>query len=543
VASTIVQTRAGKICGAAQGDLVVFRGVPYAAPPTGPLRWLPPQQVESWLGVRDCTEFGPIAPQVETLPGLSLSGGQEEMSEDCLTLNVWTPGCDDARRPVLLFIHGGGYVAGAGSVMVYDGTSLAGRDVVVVTVNYRLGALGYLAHESFADPISGAGCGNWGLADQLEAVRWVRDHAAAFGGDAANMTVFGESAGAMSISALLGSPSARGLFGRAIIQSGNVQASTPGVARSVAERLAGELGLADVTRSALQRVPVAEVLAAQQRCQAAIDETAGLAFQPVIDGGLLPRHPAIEIATGGARDVELLIGTNRDEWKFFTFSTPGLADVDEERLGKLVQRYLDTTGAARRATEGELVDAYRSARSERGAATTPLELYAAIASDWVFRVPSLRLAEAQAAYQPNTFSYLFDWESPLGAGLGSCHALDLPFVFGTIRNPALSMFAGIGDEAIRLSEQMQSAWIAFARTGNPSCEDLGEWPAYEPQWRATMVLGADCGVTRAPLEAERQVIDRAFGRFGVGGAIERECDSGGRSGSEVVTADAGISGT
>ena len=449
---TVVTTRTGKVHGAIEDDLVVFRGIPYAAPPVGPLRWRRPQQHETWLGVRTCTEFGPSAPQGDFFGGLSLDPEGPAPSEDCLTLNAWTPALDDARRPVLVFVHGGGFVSGGGSVVVYDGQHLARRGAVVVTFNYRLGALGFLGHPSLGDPLGGPGFANWGLADQIAALVWVRDHAAALGGDPENVTVFGESAGAISIVSLLASGEAAGLFRRAIVQSGADGTQTAEAAAKLAEQISSGLGLASPERAALERVPVAELLAAQHGAFGDIGEAAGLPFQPVVDGGVLTRPPLEALAAGASADVDLLIGTNRDEWKFFTFTTPGLSGIDEAKMAALVGGHLSSWAAASAGgipgpTADEIIATYRAARSGRGEATEPLDLYAAVASDWIFRVPSARIAEAHASCGGRTFAYLFDWESALGHALGSCHALELPFVFGTLGQPMISMFTGAGPDA------------------------------------------------------------------------------------------------
>jgi para-nitrobenzyl esterase len=453
-----------------------------------------------------------MAPQSPPLPTESFPGDPTHYSEDCLFLNVWTAGVDDARRPVMVWIHGGGFTTGSGGVGLYRGEHLARRGVVVVTLNYRLGTLGWLAHPNLAQPRGGLG--NWGLLDQIAALTWVRDHIEAFGGDPGNVTVFGESAGAMSVAALLGAPTARSLFRRAAVQSGAAAGLGVASASGLAEDVTAELGLSEVSLEALQRIPVEEILAAQTVVGAAY-EGLGLAFQPVVDGHALPRHPAVEIATGAAAGIDLLIGTNRDEWKFFTFTTASLREIDDSCLLRLVSRHIDIAGLAGSVPADELITVVREARSERGFSTHPAELYAAMCSDWIFRVPSMRLAEAHATLHPRTFAYLFDWESPFGDGaLGSCHALEIPFVFGTVSNPAIAPFSGSGSEAETLSRRMQAAWVAFAATGDPSTGELGTWPAYEPQRRTTMRLGRLAGSVEAPMESERAWLDAALGPYG-----------------------------
>ncbi|MGO8877133.1 MAG: carboxylesterase/lipase family protein, partial [Acidimicrobiales bacterium] len=444
-----------------------------------------------------------------------------EQSEDCLSLNVWTPGLDDERRPVMVFMHGGGFIGGASSVSVYHGAALARHGVVVVTLNYRLGALGWLAHPVLADPGSGAaGIGNWGLRDQIAALRFVAAHAARFGGDADNVTIFGESAGAMCVAALLAAEEARPLYRRAIMQSGAAAAVGVAEATRVAEALGRELGMAGLTREGLSAVPLEELLAAQQSVGAS-QPANGLAFQPVVDGGVLCRHPAAEIADGACSGVDLLVGTNREEWTFFTFSAAAAHEIDEVRLGKLVRAQIRAAGLGEVVPAAELIETFRTARASRGEPVDPPSLYTALGTDWVFRVPSMRLAAAHAAHNARTFAYLFDWETPFGGGtLGSCHALELPFVFGTADNPFVSLFAGSGPEAEALSLAMRSAWVAFARNGDPGPEEsLGEgrrpaWPAYSAAARVTMRLGRVIEPLEAPMETERAWLDGHLGPYG-----------------------------
>ncbi|MGO8874625.1 MAG: carboxylesterase/lipase family protein [Acidimicrobiales bacterium] len=517
----VVETRYGRIRGTDEDGLVVFRGIPYAAAPSGDLRWRAPQPPAAWAGLRLASSFGPMCPQAATTGLEAIPGDPVEQSEDCLSLNVWTPGLDDERRPVMVFLHGGGFIGGASSVSAYHGAALARHGVVVVTLNYRLGALGWLAHPALADPGSvAAGTGNWGLRDQIAALRFVAAHATRFGGDAENVTIFGESAGAMCVAALLAAEEARPLYRRAIMQSGAAAAIGVTEAARVAEALALELGMAGLTREALSAVPVEELLAAQQRVSAS-QQANGLAFQPVVDGGVLSRHPAAEIAAGACGGVDVLVGTNRDEWTFFTFAAAAAHEIDEVRLGKLVRAQVRAAGPAGAVPADELIETFRTARASRGDPVDPPSLYTALGTDWVFRVPSMRLAAAQAAHNPRTFAYLFDWETAFGGGiLGSCHALELPFVFGTVDNPFVALFAGSGPEAEALSLVMRSAWVAFARSGDPSPDgSLGDghrpaWPAYSATARVTMRLGRVIEPLMAPMETERAWLDGHLGPYG-----------------------------
>jgi para-nitrobenzyl esterase len=488
----VVETRSGRIQGLAEPGLHVFRGIPFAAPPVGALRFRPPQPAAPWAGVRDATRVAPPAPQAPS-PVMRMLGGAGELgwSEDCLTLDVWTPAADRGRRPVLVWIHGGAFTTGSGGFPIYDGSALARRgDVVVVTINYRLGALGFLALPAF-EREEGNVVGNFGLLDQVRALEWVRDDVAAFGGDPGNVTVFGESAGAMSLGALLGAPGARGLFRAAILQSGAAHnVSDPGQGERVAAAFAKELGVDPGDLRRLREAPAAAVLEAQVRAVNALwGQVRGLAFQPVQDGRTLPRPPLDVVREGGARGVDVLLGTNLDEYKLYRPTDPKVETLDDAALLRRLARVVPGgEPVAERA-----IATYRLRR--QGAAASATELWFAIETDRIFRVPAQRLADAQALHSPRTFAYLFGWASPaLGGSLGSCHALELPFVFGTFGLPGLRAFVGDGEEVARLSQRVQDAWLAFARSGDPGHRGLGRWPAHDPERRPVQVLGRECRV-------------------------------------------------
>lgn len=513
----VVSTGAGRWRGRLEQGLVVFRGIPYAAPPTGPRRFCPPLPPERFDGINDAGAFGPIAPQLEPMPGTAIPGEAARWSEDCLTCNVWTEGCDDGRRPVMVFVHGGAFVTGAGSWTLYDGRALAQRHTVVVTFNYRLGVLGWLAHPLLRLG-EGAPAGNWGLADQVALLDWVQENIGGFGGDPGNVTIFGESAGAMSVVALL-STAARGRFRRAIVESGPAVAQPLEQAARTAELVASAIDHDSFARERLLSTPVEQLLAAQQQVMQRFDGGIGLAFQPVIDDGLLSRHPLDAIAEGVASSVDLVVGTNRDEFRFFTVSAQQLVPHSEEALIDVASRYLSETASAvpgsnpvdAEAAGKRLLTCYRDQAAARGDSTAIADLFLAMATDFIFRVPSLRLAAAQVAAGGTCYVYRFDWESPVGGGiLGACHALELPFVFGTLDNPLVALFSGSGPEATQLSEWIQQAWTGFARSGDPSIRGLGErgsWPRYDAATRRTMLLGSSCQVVEAPGEPERAVWD------------------------------------
>ena len=489
----VIEVRSGRLRGVHRHDHWSFSGIPYAASPAGAGRFRPPAPPAPWTGVRPADRFGPIAPQNPSLIDASLGGRPEPQSEDCLSLNIWTPGLDGDRRPVMVWVHGGSFVWGSGSGGLYRGGSLArDGDVVVVTINYRVGLLGFLAHPALAAPDQTwlddqpwTGFGNWGLADQVAALHWVQDHITDFGGDPGNVTLFGESAGAMSVAALLAAPGARGLFHRAIVESGGPYAYPPDQAATTAEQLTDHLGV-PLTRPALEQVPTADLVRAvvefDQRGGRRPDS--GLLMMPVVDGGMLAVAPEVAVATGSAAEVPLLIGTTRDEMAFFTIGDPALSTLDPDGLRHWMRR-LTADPVARDA----VIATVTGARQARGESVTPRDLWVAIATEYIFRLPSVRLADAHhAAARPGvgTYSYLFTWESPMLDGyLGSCHALEIPFVFGTVRNPAIQGFAGGGADALALSTAMQGAWTSFARTGSPGTS----WPAWDPGIRPTEVLG------------------------------------------------------
>ncbi len=510
----VVEVAQGRLRGVWRGDLWSFSGIPYARAPIGPLRWRPPAAPEEWDGIRDASTFGPIAPQPAAVPGITSPSDPESSephSEDCLTLNVWTPELPaeqttprGAGRPVMVFIHGGGFTSGSGSVFLYRGGNLVRNgDAIVVTINYRLGALGFLGHRGLDDPDGFVG--NWGIMDQVAALRWVHDHIAAFGGDVDNVTVFGESAGAFSVAALLAAPDASGLFRRAIVQSGGAYAHSTDDAERAAERLGAVLGLASCHRASLTRVPASELVAATEEIGRRRPDPGmlPLPFIPTVDGVFLPRHPLAAVADGAAAGIDLMIGTNRDELTLFGLGNPALMAMDEAGLDRWMANSLPDVDPA------DVVDCYRAARATRSEPVATRDIWVAAGTDIVFRWPSLQLAAAHNARGSTAFVYLFDWESPAFEGLlGSCHALELPFVFGAVHVPVVQMFTGGGPEVARLSTQMQGAWLAFARHGDPSHDGIGRWPSWDPRRRTTMVFGAHSGAVDAPRDTELAILER-----------------------------------
>ena len=511
----VVSVAQGRLRGVWREDLWSFSGIPYARAPIGELRWRPPLAPEPWGEIRDASTFGPIAPQSAAVPGITSPSdpeASEPQSEDCLFLNVWTPRLPESPeeavaggRPVLVFIHGGGFTSGSGSVFLYRGGNLVRNgDAVVVTINYRLGALGFLGHRRMDDPDGLVG--SWGIHDQVAALAWVRENIAAFGGDPANVTIFGESAGGFSVATLLGTPAAKGLFRRAMVQSGGAHVHTLDEAERSADRLAAVLGIAVCDRKSLEPIPASELVAATEEIGRRRPDPGmiPLPFLPVVDGVFLPEHPLASVANGSAAGIDLLIGTNRDELTLFGLGNPALMALDEEGM----QRWI--ANAAPDMDAGQVIAAYRAARSERGEKVDPNDIWVAAGTDFVFRWPSLQLAAAHVARGSRAFVYLFEWESPAFAGiLGSCHALELPFVFGAVNVPVVQIFSGSGPSVERLSRDMQRAWLAFAAAGSPSHDGIGEWAQWDPGRRATIIFGADTRLEYAPRNQELAVLERA----------------------------------
>jgi len=471
----VVETRSGRVRGAAHRGALAFLGIPYASAVAGRLRFLPPQLPEPWPGVRDCLEPGQGAPQRSSMPSWlqGLAGNPRLTGEDCLRVHVFTPAADSRRRPVLVWIHGGGFVFGSGSAPVYDGAALAREhDVVVITLNYRLGALGFGQLDAVVR--GGPFASNVGLRDQLAALAWVREHAAAFGGDPDNVTLFGESAGAMSIGALLGSPLARGLFRRAICQSGAAHhVSSRDAAARMAHALLRALELSSAQAERLCDVPLDALVDAQLRASASVAAPWGLLpWQPALDDDVLPAPPLVAIAAGSARGVSLLLGTNRDEYNLFLLNGAVRA-MDEARLRTVITRVI---GPAR-------ADDAHALYREQLPRALPIECWSLFQTHRVFRAPAERLAELAAKHTPETFAYLFTWSPPLAPRrVGACHALEIPLVFGTHRRPLLRpLYAAAGS----LAREMQASWVTFAREGTPAD---AHWHAHAPG-AAPHVLG------------------------------------------------------
>lgn len=485
-----VLTTAGRVLGRAEDGLTVFRGIPYAEPPVGEARFRAPRPVRRWDGVREALAFGPPAPQD---PGMMDQGGDAILrrGDDWLTLNVWTPEPDPAaRRPVVVWIHGGAYKMGFSGSPGYDARHIA-RDagVVFVSLNYRLGVEGFAR-------IDGAPA-NRGLLDQVAALEWVRDNIAVFGGDPDQVTVMGDSAGAGSIAALMAMPAARGLFRRAVGQSLPGTYLSDPLARDVAAAIAAEAGVrptaADLGSVEPWRLPEAWQ-ALETKMHGYADRWGAFAptlvpFSPVVDGEVLPQDPWRALAGGAARDVQLVIGHTRDEFRLFLLFSGMLGRVTEELAAEALRVF---------GPGGDGERAYRTAFPDASAE----ELYEVVQSDWLFRMPTLRLAEAQVAGGGQAHLYELTWQSPGSGGMmRACHGLDGPLLFGTYdAHLGPAAIGPDGAEAAReLTAQIRTAWISFTVSGDPG------WPAYEPETRPTRVFDTTPSVTAYPEETSRRL--------------------------------------
>ncbi|WNG45451.1 carboxylesterase/lipase family protein [Archangium minus] len=493
----IADTKSGQVRGALSEGIRVFKGIPYGGPTSGKNRFMPPVPAEPWSGVRDALEYGPRCAQrsaigtavAREVVAALVTPDNPAISEDCLFVNVWTPGvADGSKRPVMVWIHGGGFVEGSGSAALYDGTALARRgDVVVVTLNHRLGALGYL-YTGGANTTSG----NAGMLDIVAALQWVRDNIAAFGGDPGNVTIFGESGGGMKVTLVMAMPEAKGLFHKAISQSGAlVRALQPEQAAAQAGQLMSELGLKSGDLEALQNLPVEKVLDAQsvvlKKNQGTF--TFNSPFTPVADGRVLPGNPFDPAAPTLSADVPLLIGSNRDEMTLFLYGLPGFMTDGMARSGM---------GRLAGDAKDQVFEHYRGRMPEVSAK----DVLISAGSD-MFRASSLLVADRKVAQgAAPVYVYLFTWETPVLEGrLKATHALDIPFVFDNA--DLVPSFTGKDPERFKLAEQMSSTWVAFARTGNPNHPGLPEWPAYTTEQRATLIFDLPPRIENDPRREER----------------------------------------
>jgi para-nitrobenzyl esterase len=492
----IVETTAGKVRGILQGGTHIFRGIPYGASTAGSNRFMPPRRPEAWTGVREAFQNGPTAPQLGgPVNSLILNHGAPAIQgEDCLVANVFTPGVNDGRkRPVMVWLHGGGFASGAGSAHAFDGTSLArSGDVVVVSVNHRLNIFGYLyladvGGDKYADS------GNAGLLDIVAALEWVRDNIAHFGGNPGNVTIFGQSGGGSKVSTLLAMPPAKGIFHKAIIESGS---ALKGIHREEAnkttERILAKLGLQPNQIDELQKLPMDRLLSAIDT-RGSAPGTAPFNIAPVVDGRALPRDPFDPTGPEISADVPLIIGTVNTEGTFFIPSDSPLFSMDEAGMRtRLAPRFGEATD--------KLIELYRREMPN----ASPSQIYFMITA---FPTSAITQAERKVAQgKAPVYMYLFAWETPVEGGKRhSPHTVELPFVFNNVVEQPEEV--GNGPELQPLAEKVSGAWSAFAHTGSPSTPGTPKWPAYTANDRATMIINNEWKVVNDPRHEVRLIMN------------------------------------
>lgn len=480
----VAQTVSGSVSGIVNNGLAVFHAIPYAAPPVGALRFEAPGDPTPWQGVRDCTRIGPSAPQgASRLDGVMGVPPPFVQSEDCLTLTIWTPAPDLARRPVFVWLHGGAYVTGGGEFPFYSGSMLARTgDIVVVNVNYRLGALGYL-HLPEVDGKGGASA-NRGLLDQALALRWLRDNVAAFGGDPANITIGGQSAGGSSVLALLAMPEARKMIRRAIVQSPVAKTLSVERAREVTQQFLSATGVPGVDLARLRELPASAILAAQLTVQSQIAASGDLSlpFQIVMGGSVTPVEPGDAVASGVASSIPLLIGTTRDEVRAWLGQDSKMLNATN---WDVVEKLYGMAGVA-------APFAYGYAKWRAGD-EKPWQVLSAMATNATFRKPVVTIADGHASHGGEAYVYRFDWQPSTDAFFGACHSIELPFVFNNLSDwPASPMLAGFDRSSfLSLATTVQGMWLSFIRSGKPSAAGSPAWPSRSASHRQSLVFDTE----------------------------------------------------
>ena len=505
--SVVAETSYGRVRGVEVNGIKVFKGIPYGASTTGKNRFMPPVAPVKWSGVRDALAYGSSAPQSE--PGARratsalavAAAGLPAESEDCLVLNVWTPAVHDNRkRPVMFWCHGGGFATGSGSSPVTEGLNLARRgDVVVVTVNHRLNVLGFTSLEEAGGP-EFASSGDVGMMDIVAALRWVRDNIAEFGGDPNTVMIFGQSGGGRKVATLLAMPSAKGLFHRAVIESGaTLRLVEADQGTRVARELMTTLGIPKERVRDLQSVPLDRLMSAYFEVvrKMNVDQmTQG--FSPLVDGMVVPKHPFHPTASPISSDVPVMLGSTRTELTSSAQEADfSLTDATmRTRIRQLLGNHAD-----------EAIRVYQKVNPGASAS----DIYFLIASDYRYSGPVTKIAERRAALgKAPVYLYYFRWETPVDGGrLKSPHTIEIPFAFDNVK--AATRLTGGGPEAMALADKVSDTWIAFAKTGNPNQPKMPRWTAFNATDRPTMVFNTDSRVVNDPIKEQRLMIWKALG--------------------------------
>jgi para-nitrobenzyl esterase len=485
----VVATGQGRVRGTVEGGIAVFRGIPYAEPPVGSLRFRPPARREPWEGVREATRFGPCHPQYDDpVEGrFMVHASRPPQAEDCLSLNVWTPDVGAGGLPVLVWIHGGSLKHGTGADAIYNGATFAREGIVTVTINYRLHPAGYL----YVGDRPGSGA--FGLLDQIAALEWVQENIAAFGGDPHAVTVAGESAGAHSVGSLLAAPAAEGLFRRGVLQSGAASFEVPAeMSTVIGDAVLARVGARRDDAQSLATISSADLLDASREVEARMFDvlaehgvapnlmttTTCIHSMPTYGTEVLPDRALEAVAGGSARGVDLLIGTNVDEVTMFGPDYLALA--------------APVSGHAFGSAAAEALERYGGDRTR-------------LLTDALFRIPAIRLADAAQAHNEHTYMYLLTYASPpTETTLGAMHGLDLAFMWDMLGDPAGPIRDAVGGTlSPSLATAMHGAWAAFVKTRAPQHPTLPEWPAYDGVRRATMQLDDACEVVDDPMGQDR----------------------------------------
>jgi len=509
----IAETAFGKVRGVDNNGIKTFKGMPYGADTSGANRFMPPADPADWSGVRDALEYGLSAPQSDPaappLPAGAIKIAGQDLpaeGEDCLVLNVWTPAVGSAgdsgrKRPVMVWCHGGGFANGSGSSPDTDGTNLARRgDVVVVTLNHRLNVLGFTELGEFNKDF--AASGDAGMLDIVQALKWLRANISQFGGDPNTVTIFGQSGGGRKVETLLAMPSAKGLFHRAIIESGAaVRVVDRDVAVRNADQLLAKLGVNKKYVRDLQKLPVEKIMAAYfavVNANPSVDQSLG-GFSPCVDSKILPEHPFYPNASPVSADVPVMIGCTRTEMTLFAQGDPSAFSLNDGEMRGRIKNLLGDQAPG-------MIDLYR--KLTPGA--SPSDIYFLIASDYRYGAPTMIAAQRRAALRKApVYLYYFTWETPVQGGrLKSPHTMEVPFAFDNVK--ITERLTGGGADAMALADKVSDAWIAFARTGDPNTPKLPHWPAYDAKNRATMVINNESKVVNDPLREQRLAMFQAL---------------------------------